>query len=80
VVAAAWDGLRRASLDAIQPDGTGKWQFDLWTANRKVLVSAGLQPTNIAVAAVDTADPHFFSDRAVRPCGRFAAIAALRPL
>ena len=30
------------------------------------------------VAAIDTAAGPFFSDRAVRPCGRFAALARLR--
>jgi YfiH family protein len=64
--------------DLLRPDGTGRWLFDLVAANRQVLVDAGLAPGRVAVAAVGTGDDRFFSDRAVRPCGRQAAIAVLR--
>lgn len=63
----------------VEPDGTGRWTFDLWAANRYQLEQAGVPTEQIAVAAIDTADGPFFSDRAVRPCGRFAALARLRP-
>jgi len=65
----------------IRPDGTGRWLFDLWTANRLILTDAGVAPGRVHTAAIPTgAEPApFFSDRAVRPCGRFAAIARLRP-
>jgi YfiH family protein len=65
----------------IRPDGTGKWLFDLWSANRLILTEAGVPGDRVHVAPVQTgAEPAlFFSDRAVRPCGRFAAIARLRP-
>ncbi|HCU92274.1 MAG TPA: multi-copper polyphenol oxidoreductase, partial [Actinobacteria bacterium] len=55
--------------------------FDLWAANRLILGEAGVPASQIHLAAVPTgADPGlFFSDRAVRPCGRFAAIAKLHP-
>lgn len=64
----------------VRPDGTGRWTFDLWEANRRLLVDAGVDPANIEVSPVGTgpATP-FYSDRAARPCGRFAAIARLHP-
>jgi YfiH family protein len=68
-----------AAADAfLRPDGTGRWLFDLWTANRQTLLGCGLRPENIATASVGTGDDRFFSDRLTRPCGRFAAIAVLR--
>lgn len=82
VVEAAEQGLGDAAADVIRSDGTGKWLFDLWTANRIVLREAGLADERISIAAIPTgsAGPGlFFSDREVRPCGRFAAIARLRP-
>jgi polyphenol oxidase len=70
--------------EVIRPDGTGKWLFDLWTANRIVLRDAGVRDANVHLAAIPTGSASagpglFFSDREVRPCGRFAAIARLRP-
>jgi hypothetical protein len=63
----------------VRPDGTGRWTFDLWAANRRLLVEAGLQPGNVEVSTVGTGPgTPFFSDRAARPCGRFAALARLR--
>ena len=63
----------------VRPDGTGRWTLDLWAANRRVLVEAGVPTTNIAVSDVGTGPgTPFFSDRAARPCGRFAAMARLR--
>jgi YfiH family protein len=79
VVAAARDALGRRVKDAVFPDGTGRWLFDLWAANLTMLVEAGVRPERIAVASVPTGDGQFFSDRAERPCGRFGAIAVLRP-
>jgi YfiH family protein len=64
----------RASL-VLRPDDAGRWLFDLWGANRLILTEAGVQ--RIHLAAVPTG-ADFFSDRAARPCGRFAAIARLR--
>jgi hypothetical protein len=66
----------------LKPDGTGKWLFDLWSANAIVLREAGLRDGSIHLAAVPTGPAGtspFFSDRAARPCGRFAAVARLRP-
>ncbi len=82
VVEAAGQSLGSCAATVIRPDGTGKWLFDLWAANRAVLRDAGLANEHISVAAMatGTVGPNqFFSDREVRPCGRFAAIARLRP-
>lgn len=80
VLAAAQRGLKSSAEKVIREDGTGKWLFDLWTANQLVLEEAGVPGRNIHVAAIPTgsADGLFFSDREVRPCGRFAAVARLR--
>lgn len=70
------------SAEVIRPDGAGKWLFDLWTANQIVLREAGVRDENVHVAALGTGSSGqdlFFSDREVRPCGRFAAIARLLP-
>jgi purine-nucleoside/S-methyl-5'-thioadenosine phosphorylase / adenosine deaminase len=65
----------------IRPDGTGKWLFDPWEANRLVLADAGVPEASIHVADVPTGpDPGlFYSHRAQAPCGRFAAVAKLNP-
>ena len=79
---AAVDGLGdHAAERVIRPDGTGRWLFDLWAANRIVLREAGVPDENLHVAQIPTgSDPGlFFSDREVRPCGRFAAMARLLP-
>ena len=68
--------------EVIRPDGTGRWLFDLWSANRLLLRDAGLLDKNVHLAAIPTGvsgDSLFFSDRETRPCGRFAAIARLMP-
>ena len=62
----------------VRPDGTGRWTFDLWAANHRLLVAAGVDPAHIDVSPVGTGPgTPFFSDRTARPCGRFAAIARL---
>ena len=63
----------------IRPDGTGRWLLGLAAANRLVLRDAGLPDKNIHGTTYVTGDGLFFSDRAVRPCGRLALIARLRP-
>jgi polyphenol oxidase len=81
VYRAANQGLgQRAAQRVIRPDGNGRWLFDLWTANRLILQDAGVPGQNMHVAEIPTgSDPGlFFSDREVRPCGRFAAMARLR--
>lgn len=79
VVAAARDGLGEAAAKrCATPDGTGRWLFDTCAANVHVLTEAGVPDVNIHLAGVGTDSDDFFSDRAVRPCGRFAAMARLR--
>ncbi|MDA8284300.1 MAG: polyphenol oxidase family protein [Actinomycetota bacterium] len=65
--------------EVLWPDGTGRWRFDVWAANERVLAGAGVPAANLVTARVGTggAGP-FFSDRAARPCGRFALLAVLR--
>lgn len=82
VVRAAKEGLGSAAAEVIRPDGAGRWLFDLWAANRIALGAAGLADHQVHVAAVPTGSSGgglFFSDREARPCGRFAAVARLRP-
>lgn len=79
VLDAAGDAFGPQVDRVIRPDGTGRWRFDLWTANRLLLTDAGVPDANIHLADVDTTSGDFFSDRAVRPCGRFAAVARLLP-
>ena len=66
------------ATDIIRPDGTGRWLLGLAAANRLVLRDAGLPDKNIHSTTYVTGDGLFFSDRAVRPCGRLALIARLR--
>jgi purine-nucleoside/S-methyl-5'-thioadenosine phosphorylase / adenosine deaminase len=59
----------------------GKALFDLWTANRIDLESAGLQREQIEIAEIST-DEHlndFYSHRVEGMTGRFIAAASLRP-
>lgn len=66
--------------EVIRPDGTSRWTFDLCAANRRLLLDAGVPAENIGASPLGTgAGTTFFSHRAERPCGRFAAIAALLP-
>jgi hypothetical protein len=77
------DGLvgavRPAALDdgVARPDGPGHWLVDLAAANRQQLVLRGVPGAQIHDCGVTTADERFFSDRAARPCGRFALLARL---
>jgi len=77
VAAAARECFGERAPLVLRPDGTGRWLFDLWSANRVLLREAGLADRNIHVAAVPTGT-EFFSNRAARPCGRFGVIARLR--
>lgn len=65
--------------DLLRPDGTGRWTFDLDAANRRVLAEAGVDPAHVEARAGGTGPgTPYFSDRAERPCGRFALLARLR--
>src|SRR6202042_1680002 len=76
----------------MRPDGSGRWLMDLPAANRPVIRESGVPDSQIHDSGLSTATraaggpgmtgpgPElFFSDRAARPCGRFAAVARLRP-
>ncbi len=60
-----------------RPDGPGHWLVDLAAANRQQLLENGIRAGHIAESGRSTADETFFSDRAERPCGRFALLARL---
>jgi polyphenol oxidase len=77
VVAAAEEGLGNLS-GLVAPDGTGRWTFDLWEANRRVLTEAGIPEDAVHRSALPTGGAVFFSDRRARPCGRLALIARRR--
>lgn len=71
-------------VPAGETDGPPRWTFDLPAANRQVLLDAGLPPWSVHVAPHTTgpaggATERFFSDRAVRPCGRFALLVRRHP-
>ena len=79
VVTAAGEAFGSSVRDVLRPDGTGRWTFDVWGANEAVLLSAGLRPEHVATARLPTfGSRQFFSDRAERPCGRFALMVALQ--
>jgi hypothetical protein len=61
-------------------DAPGRYLFNLWEANRRILLDAGLRPERIHVADAPTGGGGpFFSDRDARPCGRNALLVRLRP-
>ncbi len=51
--------------------------IDVAAVNRLQMLEAGIPDTSLSITPQRTDDVHFFSDRAVRPCGRFALIASL---
>ena len=63
----------------LRPARPGHALFDLTGAVRRQLRLAGLPDASVHDMAVDTrtSTGDFFSDRAARPCGRFAAVALL---
>jgi polyphenol oxidase len=65
------------SAEVARPDDHGRWHVDLMAANRQQLLLAGVAPEHIFDCGVTTSDDSFFSDRAARPCGRFALLARL---
>jgi YfiH family protein len=73
------DAVRPASLDpaVAHADGPGHWLVDLVAANRQQLLACGVPRDHIVDSASTTSDDAFFSDRAQRPCGRFALLARL---
>lgn len=63
--------------EVARPAGGGRWRVDLMAANHQQLVLAGVAPERIFDCGITTADDDYFSDRAARPCGRFALLARL---
>jgi len=59
-------GLGDDAASVLRPDGTGRWLLDLWSANRKMLIRAGVPARQIHVAAVPTG-PDQPGDRPSRP-------------
>jgi polyphenol oxidase len=68
-----------AAAGLLRPTRPGHATFDLAGAIRRQLRAAGLPDGQVHDMAIDTrgATDDFFSDRAARPCGRFAAVAVL---
>lgn len=68
-----------AGTGLLRPTRPAHCTFDLAGALRIQLRAAGIADANVHDMAVDTrtATGTFFSDRAARPCGRFAALAML---
>jgi YfiH family protein len=58
-----------------------RWLLDLWAANRHALLQSGVPASQVHTTNLPTGptgNGRFFSDRAVRPCGRLALVARLR--
>jgi polyphenol oxidase len=73
------DAFGESAAGLLAPSRPGHARFDLAAAIRLQLGAAGVTPGNVHDLAVDTkiSTGDFFSDRAARPCGRFAAVAML---
>ncbi|HEY0935801.1 MAG TPA: polyphenol oxidase family protein [Trebonia sp.] len=69
-----------AGARLLHPSRPGHARFDLAGAIRGQLGVAGVPAGNVHDLAIDTrtSTRDYFSDRAARPCGRFAAVAVLR--
>jgi YfiH family protein len=66
--------------DVLTTNAEGSFFFDLSEANRRILHDCGVLSEHIHLSGVPTGgDGPFFSDRAARPCGRFAVLVRLRP-
>ena len=78
-VAEVTGALGPAAARLLTPSRPGHATFDLPGAIRGQLWAAGIPPASVHDLAIDTrtSTAEFFSDRAARPCGRFAAVAAL---
>lgn len=81
VMKAASVCFRGETADVIHPErgeGTGKYLFDLWEANRRILAESGVSPDRILVAGIPTGgDGPFFSYRDEKHCGRNAMLVSL---
>ena len=63
----------------LKPTRPGHWTCDVVGALRIQLRESGIKDENVHAMGVNarTSTDEFFSDRAVRPCGRFMAVAVL---
>jgi YfiH family protein len=79
-VAEVTGALGAAAGRLLTPSRPGHATFDLTAAIRGQLRVAGIPEANVHDLAIDTrtSTTEFYSDRAARPCGRFAAVAVLR--
>jgi YfiH family protein len=70
----------RGALDegVARSDGPGHWLVDLIAANRQQLRGAGVRDEHVSLSGTTTSNRELFSDRARRPCGRFALLARLQ--
>lgn len=77
-----FDAARRAlgaDLPVLAPpDGAGRWLLDLPGTVQCLLERAGVPASSSHAAPFSTGGP-FFSDRAMRPCGRFGLLARIAP-
>jgi len=76
-----WEDLIRVKESSVKRQPEEKWYFNLWEANRRTLLDAGLMPEHIAVAGLCTAcrpDMFFSYRREGGLTGRMAAIMMLR--
>jgi polyphenol oxidase len=73
------DAFGDSAAGLLAPSRPGHARFDLAGAIRLQLRAAGVTPGHVHDLAVDTrtSTADFFSDRAARPCGRFAAVVVL---
>ncbi|WP_196073258.1 peptidoglycan editing factor PgeF [Nakamurella alba] len=79
VRSAAEQAFGGATESVLRSDGTGRFLFDLFAANRLQLEQAGLDPARIELSGQVTGPgTPFYSHRAQQPTGRFAAVARLR--
>lgn len=80
VADAARAALGSRSAEALRPDGTGRYLFDLVAAARIQLQRAGI-PAGQVHAAAEVTGPTtpFYSHRFEGPTGRFALLAQLTP-
>ena len=78
VAGAVCSALGGDAGEVLAPAAGGRWLVDLPGVNRVELLRAGVPPGQVLVAPFTTGDGRFYSDRAERPCGRFALLARLR--
>lgn len=72
-------GDRALSERLLVPVAPGRWLADLPRANHLALLDTGVPVASVHLTSTSTGlDGPFFSNRAARPCGRFALLARIR--